>query len=251
MGDFPNCHSAAIEQLLPNITAMAAFYTAMAAFYFAMATFYTAMATFYNIEHSRKLCSQKVSSPVFRVTRTDPHIFSRCPHLTMVSRNDQPTSKKDKLATIRMNQPHSKKDKLATILDPHYAMLDPVLHTVPTKPGCTPMPCWTPCCTRSPPSHAAHLCYAGPRAGHCPQPCHAAHPCLAGTRAGHCPDQATLHTLAKVLTMEDLFSFSCLPPKEHCRFFLNREETEGERKKERENEWPRQFPACLIYPASL
>ena len=94
------------------------------------------------------------------------------------------------------------------------------------------------------------------------------------------PNPATLSTIAKVPTvedphslsclphkehcrfflnreetererLEDLFSFSCLPPKEHCRFFLNREETEGERKKERENEWPRQFPACLIYPASL
>ena len=48
MGDFPNCHSAAIEQLLPNITAMAAFYATMATFYAAMAAFYTALAALYN-----------------------------------------------------------------------------------------------------------------------------------------------------------------------------------------------------------
>ena len=53
-------------------------------------------------------------------------------------------------------------------------------------------------------------------------------------------DPATLHTLAKVPTMEDLHSFGCLTPKEHRRF--SEEKTEGERK-ERENEWPRQFPA--------
>ena len=44
-----------------------------------------------------------------------------------------------------------------------------------------------------------------------------------------------------VPTMEDLHSFGCLTPKKHCRF--SKEKTEGERKKERKNEWPRQFPA--------
>ena len=54
------------------------------------------------------------------------------------------------------------------------------------------------------------------------------------------PNPVTLHTLTKVPTMEDLYSFGCLTPKEHCRF--SKEKTEGERKKERKNEWPRQFP---------
>ena len=169
----------------------------MAAYYYTMATFYTAMATFYNIEHSRKLCSQKVSSPVFRVTRTDPHIFSRCPHLTMISRNDQPASKKDKLATIRMNQPHSKKDKLATILDRHDATLDP------DGPG-HPRPVWLLC-------HDAHLYHA-----RVPDPVQntVPIPAMLHTRAkmdpvlDTVPDPATLHTLAKVPTMEDLHSFA-------------------------------------------
>ena len=239
---------------------MAAYYSAMAAFYFAMAAFYSAMAAFYitmaafyinmaallYIEHSWKLCSPKVSSPVFWLTRADPPIFPRCFHLTMASMIDQPASKKDKLATIRKNQPHSKKAKLDTITTRkehcRFSMEETegaVITSTLAMQECGPAP------DKLAPR------YDGP--GH-PRPvwllCHGAHLCHARVLdpvQNTVPSPATLHSLAKVPTMEDLHSFGCLTPKEHCRF--SKEKTEGERKKERKNEWPRQFPAWLIYPA--
>ena len=54
---------------------MAAFHIAVTAFYSKKATFYTAMATPHSIEHSRKLCSRKVSSPVLLLTRAYPLTF--------------------------------------------------------------------------------------------------------------------------------------------------------------------------------
>ena len=74
---------------------MAALYTAMTAFYKTMATFYTAMATSHSLEHSRKLCSPKVSSTNVSLNRTDPPTLDT--HVKMATMK-KPIPMKDKLA---------------------------------------------------------------------------------------------------------------------------------------------------------
>ena len=98
MGDSPDCLEAAATGYIAMAAlyiVMTALYTAMTAFYTAMAIFYTAMAAIYYLEHSRMLCSPKVSSSNFSQNRTDPLTLD--PYLLMATMK-QPTSKKDKLA---------------------------------------------------------------------------------------------------------------------------------------------------------
>ena len=223
---------------------MTALYIVVTAFYIVMTAFYTAMAGLHSTEHSRKLCSPKVSSPVFLLTRTDP------PTLDPPNDGHQKTAHpmKDKLAiptllkvdstsatmldpittrkehcrfsmeeteravttsTLAKHKCAPAPDKLVPLTmvpailnlynelatsNPDYAMLHirallaPMPHTVPTKPCCTPMLCWTPCWTLSPakpcctpvpcwnpcwtlsqPSHPAHY-RQGPHRGGPPQP---------------------------------------------------------------------------------
>jgi len=191
---------AAISGMAAFYFAMAAFYSAMAAFYITMAAFYINMAALLYIEHSRKLCSPKVSSSILLVTRTDPHIFPRCLHLTMVSVKDQPASMKNKLNNITTRKERCRfskeetegavitnaPDKLVP-LTMVLAIRDPsgffaMVHTCAmmecwtlcrtlslAKPCCTPVPCWNPYWTLSKPSHPAHY-RQGPHRGVPPQP---------------------------------------------------------------------------------
>ena len=179
---------------------MAAFHIAMTAFYSMTVTFYTAMAASHSVEHSRKLCSIKVSSPVSLLTRADPPTFPRCSHLTMISRKDQPASNKDKLATTMKDQPASQKDKLANQAMLHTrAMLVPVLHTVPNQA-------------------MMHTCaMLDPVQNIVPNPAQLHTRAMRDPVLDTVPNPATLHTLGKVLIMEDdLHSFNCLPLMKHC-----------------------------------
>ena len=90
---------------------MTALYIVVTAFYIVMTAFYTAMAGLHSTEHSRKLCSPKVSSPVFLLTRTDP------PTLDPPNDGHQKTAHpmKDKLAIPTLLKVDSTS---ATMLDP-------------------------------------------------------------------------------------------------------------------------------------
>ena len=136
--------------------ALPAFYFPIAALYFTMATLYTAMAIYY-LEHSRKLCSHKVSSTALVLTRADPPIFPRCPHLKMVSYKDQPVSKKNKLDNIATRKEHCRFSKeetegAVTTSAPDKLVPFTMVPAIrdPSMPWCTPVPCWTLCRTLSP-----------------------------------------------------------------------------------------------------